>query len=110
MTFRSCRAVSAISPLTGPSRSWCSIKSPAARRADRSAGSLLLASDPRRSRSSSRPCPLDTLFQRNSDGDPTHHIVELKVSFRTEPMAVVTIDTGLWEGEVGKDGLKVLCA
>jgi hypothetical protein len=34
-------------------------------------------------------------FQRNRDGNSTHHIVEFKVTFRTEQMAVVAIDTGL---------------
>ena len=34
-----------------------------------------------------------SLFQRNGDGDPAHHIVELKVPFRAEEMTVVAVDT-----------------
>jgi hypothetical protein len=34
-----------------------------------------------------------SLFQRNGDGDPAHHIVELKVPFRAEQMTVVAADT-----------------
>ena len=36
-----------------------------------------------------------TSFQRNSDGNPPHYIVELKVTFRTEQMTVVAVDTDL---------------
>ena len=81
------------------------IKSPATKRTDRSAGSLtavffallllllyqiaLAIVDARQGATAGAP----SLFQRDGDGDPAHHIVELKVPFRAEQMTVVAVDT-----------------
>jgi len=59
----------------------------------------LLAGLALRPRTLARPTclaqPSTSLFKRNGDGNPAHHIVELKVPFRAEPMTVVAVDTGL---------------
>jgi hypothetical protein len=41
-----------------------------------------------------RECIWTFLFQRNSDGDSAHYIVEFEVPFRAEQMTVVAVDTG----------------
>lgn len=41
------------------------------------------------------PAFLIDSFQWNGDGDPTHHIIELKVPFGAEQVPVVAVDTGL---------------
>ena len=41
------------------------------------------------------PAFLIDSFQWNGDGDPAHHIIELKVPFWAEQVSVVAVDTGL---------------
>ena len=48
------------------------------------------------------------LLYRNRNGDPTHHIVQLKILFRAQRMTVMAGDAGGRDGAICIDGLEIL--